>query len=740
MVKLLIVESPTKTKTLKKFLGKGYKLASTGGHILDLPKSKLGVDIDNNFKPQYITIKGKNKVLEELKKLSKNASLVYLAPDPDREGEAIAYHVAMILGKIKGKLLRITFNEITKRAVLEAIKNAGKIDIKKVYAQQARRILDRLVGYQVSPLLWKMVTYGLSAGRVQSVALRMICERENEIKNFVPQEYWTIDAEFITGKKEKIYAKLTKINDKKPEIDSHSKAIEVCDNIKQRQYKVSSYKKGTLKRQSPPPFITSSLQQDAFAKLGFNNKKTMRIAQQLYEGIDISEEGQTGLITYMRTDSFRIADEAKVEARKYISSKFGDKYLPTGIKKYKTRKLAQEAHEAIRPTSVFRTPQKIKKNLTSEQNKLYNLIWSRFVASQMADAEYRTTTVEISGGEFVFKAHHQEMIFDGFLKVYKIDSANDDKKRKIPEIKKGVALSLKDTKPEQHFTQPPPRFNAGSLVKELEEKGIGRPSTYAQIISTLGIRKYVTQEKRRFKPTDLGMLVNKILIDNFPGIFNTAFTASMEDELDRIEEGKENWVDVLNDFYTPFQTNLKKVEANIRKIKKQTIEYTDKFCEKCGAPMVIKFGRNGRFLACSAFPKCKNTKPLDETVEQIDKKCPNCGAPMEIRQGRFGRFIACSRYPECKTTEPISTGVKCPEKGCDGELLERRSKKGRIFYSCSRYPKCKFSLWFKPVPRKCPACGYSFMVEKSTIARGDYLYCTNCKHHLAEEKAITVKS
>jgi DNA topoisomerase-1 len=739
-VKLLIVESPTKTKTLKKFLGKGYKLASTGGHVLDLPKSKLGVDINNNFKPQYITIQGKNEILEELKKLSKKASTVYLAPDPDREGEAIAYHVAKIMGKIKGKLLRITFNEITKRAVLKAIENAGKVDTKKVYAQQARRILDRLVGYQISPLLWKMVTYGLSAGRVQSVALRIICEREDEIENFVPQEYWTIDVEFINGKKDKIYARLIKINGQKPKIDSHLKATEVCDNIKQYKYKVSSYKKGTLKRQSLPPFITSSLQQDAFAKLGFNNKKTMRIAQQLYEGIEIGKEGQTGLITYMRTDSFRIANEAKAEARNYISLKFGDKYLPPGTKTYKARKSAQEAHEAIRPTSVLRTPQEIKEYLTRDQNKLYNLIWSRLVASQMADAEYRTTTVEISGGKFVFKAYQQEMVFDGFLRVYKIDSTNDDKKRKIPEVKEGMALKLKDINPEQHFTQPPPRFNAGSLVKELEEKGIGRPSTYAQIISTLGIRKYVIQEKRRFKPTDLGKLVNKILIENFPDIFNTTFTASMEDELDRIEEGKENWVDVLNGFYAPFKDDLKRVEANTRKIKKQTIEQTDKICEKCGAPMVIKFGRNGRFLACSAFPKCKNTKPLDEEFEQIDKKCPNCGAPMEIRQGRFGRFIACSRYPECKTTEPISTGVKCPEKDCDGEILERRSKRGRVFYSCSRYPKCKFSLWFKPVPRKCPACGYSFMVEKSTAARGEYLYCTNCKHHLVEEKVKAVKS
>ncbi len=737
-MKLLIVESPTKTKTLKKFLGKDYELASTNGHLMDLPKSRLGVDIEKSFKPEIVAIKGKGALLKELVKLSRKADEVYLAPDPDREGEAIAFHVASKLGNIKAKVYRVTFNEITKKAVLEGIKNAGKIDINRVYAQQARRILDRLVGYKVSPLLWKTLTYGLSAGRVQSVALRMICEREKEIEDFVIEEYWTIDAEFADDKKRTIYARLIKIDGDKPDINNLTKAEEICHDIQDQSYKISSYKKGALKRQPPPPFITSSLQQDAFSKLGFGNKKTMSVAQQLYEGIEIGKDGQVGLITYMRTDSFRVANEAKAEAKKYIIERFGKQYLPEKMKIYKARKTAQEAHEAIRPTSVYRNPEAIQRYLSKDQLRLYRLIWSRFLASQMAEAEYKTTTVEISGGKYLFKAYQQELSFDGFIKLYDYSSNSKDKKRIIPQLKEGLSLTLSDIYPEQHFTQPPPRFNSGSLVKELEENGIGRPSTYVQIITTLSARKYILQEKRRFKPTDLGKIVNKILVENFPDIFNTEFTAKMEDELDSIEEGKENWVEVLNDFYTPFDANLKRVEKNTSKIKKQTIEKTDEKCDKCGSAMVIKFGRNGRFLACSAYPDCKNTKPLDGEVEKLDKKCPNCGSPMEIRQGRFGRFIACSNYPKCKTTESVTTGVKCPQDGCTGELVEKTSKKGK-FYACSRYPNCKYLVSSKPVPAKCPACGFSFMVEKSTKTHGDHLYCTNCKHRLIQGKTEAVR-
>ena len=739
-MKLLIVESPTKTRTLKKFLGRGYKLASTNGHIIDLPKSKLGVDIEKGFSPEYSVIKGKNSLLKELIKLSREATEVYLAPDPDREGEAIAYHIAGRLGKIKAKIYRVTFNEITKKAVLEGIKNAGKIDNNRVYAQQARRILDRLVGYKVSPILWKTVTYGLSAGRVQSVALRIICEREEEIDKFVTREYWTIDADFIDTKKKKIYARLIKIDGRKPEIENQTEADKICQDLHEQSYKVSSFKKGSLKRQPPPPLITSSLQQEAYGKLGFNNKRTMNIAQELYEGVEIGDEGQVGLITYMRTDSYRVADEAKAEAKKFITARYGKEYLPAKLKEHKARKSAQEAHEAIRPTSVFRDPQSIKGYLSKDQFRLYQLIWARFLASQMAEAEYKTTTAEITGGKYIFKAYEQELVFKGFLMLYDNGQDNDGDKRKIPELKEGISLKLDDFYPEQHFTQPPPRFNSGSLVKELEEKGIGRPSTYAQIITTLSARKYVELEKKRYKPTDLGKVVNKILVDNFQNIFNTDFTAQMENELDNIEEGKENWVNVLEEFYKPFDKDLKKVEANSKNIKKQTIEKTDEICEKCGSPMVIKFGRNGRFLACSAYPECKNTKPLAGEVETIDKKCPNCGAAMEIRRGRFGRFIACTNYPECKTTESISTGVKCPEKDCTGEIVERTSRKGKVFYSCSRYPDCEFSLWSKPVAHPCPACGNSFMVEKSTKSHGDHLYCPICKHRLVEEEVETVKS
>jgi DNA topoisomerase-1 len=739
-LKLLVVESPTKTKTLKKFLDKEFEVASTGGHIIDLPKSKLGIDIKNDFKPQYVTIEGKKKIVTDLKKLSGKATKIYLAPDPDREGEAIAFHVANSIGTNKSKVMRVTFNEITKKAVLDGIKNAGKIDIEKVNAQQARRILDRIVGYQISPILWKTITMGLSAGRVQSVALRLICEREEEILNFVTREFWRIDGEFQTSKQEKLTARLIKMDGEKVEPENEASTNAICNDIKKQNFKVSLVKKGSAKRQSPPPFITSSLQQDAFTKLGFNNKKTMLIAQQLYEGIEVGEEGQVGLITYMRTDSFHIASEAKAETAKYITKNFGEQYLPKYAKKYKTKKAAQEAHEAIRPTSINREPSKIKSYLTKDQLKLYQLIWARFLASQMADAEFKTNTVEIVGGKYVFRAFKQELSFDGFIRIYNGSTGDDEDIEKIPALKENDKLSLLDLKKEQHFTQPPPRFNAGSLVKELEEKGIGRPSTYAQIISTLTDRKYVNQEQKRFSPTDLGKLVNKILVENFPDIFNTEFTAEMEDELDKIEEGNADWIEVLKDFYEPFAEDLKKVDAITKEIKKQTVEQTDEICDKCGKPMVIKYGRNGRFLACSGYPECKNTKPLNGEVEKTDKKCPKCGSPMEIRRGRFGRFLACSRYPECKTTESVSTNVKCPEKDCGGEILERTSKRGRIFYSCSHYPKCKFSSWSKPVSTPCPACGHPYMVEKSSQAKGQYLYCPNCKHSQSEKEPETAEA
>jgi DNA topoisomerase I len=722
---LVIVESPTKSKTLKKFLGRGFDVIASGGHIKDLPKSKLGVDIDNDFKPEYVVIRGKAKAIKDLKQKAASSDLIYLAPDPDREGEAIAYHIAKEISKINKNIRRVTFNEITKRAVTEGIKNAGEINLDKVYAQQARRILDRLVGYQVSPLLWETVMRGLSAGRVQSVALKMICAREEEIEKFVPVEYWTFDADFQTPRKDIFTLRLSQIDGKKFEISSGEESAAIVADIGKQSYKVNSVEKSKTRKTPPAPFITSTLQQDSFNKLHMSNKTTMVVAQQLYEGVELGDEGQVGLITYMRTDSVRIADEAAIAAREVIANLYGDKYLPETVRKHKTSKSAQDAHEAIRPTDPSLTPKDIKKYLTRDQQRLYDLIWRRFVASQMAPAEYDVVTIEVEGGKYLFKSARQKMTFDGFMTLYNING--DEEARSFPEIVPGEKAKLIELYPDQHFTEPPPRFNAGSLVKELEQNGIGRPSTYAQIISVLLDRKYITQDNRRFTPTDLGRMVNKILIDNFPDIFSEEFTAKMEGELDKIEEGTFTWVDALNDFYQPFKADLDKALASKARIKKETEQKTDEICDKCGRPMIIKIGRNGKFLACSGYPECKNTKSLETEIEEISDKCPTCGAPMQIRRGRFGRFIACSRYPECKTTKNIPTGVKCPEPGCDGEIVERTSRRGKVFFSCSNYPKCEHSSWYRPVNRKCDSCGYPYLVERSSKAKGDFLACPKCR-------------
>lgn len=722
---LVIVESPTKSKTLKKFLGRGFDIIASGGHIKDLPKSKLGVDIENGFAPEYITIKGKTKAIKDLKDKAKVADIIYLAPDPDREGEAIAYHIANEISRLKKKIFRVTFNEITKRAVTEGIKNAGQVDLNKVYAQQARRILDRLVGYKVSPLLWKTVLRGLSAGRVQSVALKMICEREEEIISFVPVEYWTIDTDFKTSKKGLITARLTQIDGEKIEIGNGESANAIKSEIEKQSYSIKSFETAKTRKSPPPPFITSSLQQDSFNKLHMSNKATMAIAQQLYEGVEVGSEGQIGLITYMRTDSVRIADEAAEAARVVIGKLFGEQYVPDKIRKYKTSKSSQDAHEAIRPSYPELTPTEIKKYLSRDQYRLYDLIWRRFMASQMAAAEYDVATIEIAGGRFLFKASKQKMTFDGYTRLY---NGDDEKENNgFPAVKPGEKVSAAEVRADQHFTEPPPRYNAGSLVKELEQKGIGRPSTYAQIISVLLDRKYITNDKRRFAPTDLGKTVNKILIANFPDIFSEEFTARMEEELDKIEEGACEWTEALSDFYTPFKADLDRAEADKENIRKSTEEQTDEVCEKCGRPMIIKIGKNGRFLACSGYPECKNTKSLESEAEPIDEKCPNCGAPMQIRRGRFGRFIACSRYPECKTTKSVSTGVKCPEPGCDGEIVERTSRKGKLFFSCSNYPKCEHSSWYRPVNRKCDSCGFAYMTQRASKAKGEYLACPKCR-------------
>ncbi len=735
---LVIVESPAKTKAIKKFLGKEFMVEASVGHIKDLPKRKLGVEIDDDFAPQYEIIKGKKKIVEQLKSKARKAKTVYLAPDPDREGEAIAWHVASEIQKINPRILRASFNEITKQAVVEGIQRAGEIDTNRVNAQQARRILDRLVGYKISPLLWKTVYKGLSAGRVQSVALRIICERETQIENFVPKEYWSISALFETGRKESFSAKLAKIDGKDFEIANEGSARELCADIKAKKFQVAKITQEEKKRHPYPPYITSSLQQDAARRLSFSPKKTMQIAQQLYEGVELGEKESAGLITYMRTDSFRVAEVAQKAARGLIQKEYGNEYLPSKPRAYKSKKTAQEAHEAIRPTYVEYHPDEVRRFLTKDQQRLYQLIWNRFIASQMNSAVFSQTAVEIEAERYLFRASSTQLLFDGFLKVYQDtneENPEESEETGLPDLKKEDRLNLLELSPKQHFTKPPPRFSEATLIKELEDNGIGRPSTYAQIVSTIKQRKYVESENRKLSPTELGKTVNRILVENFPDIFEVKFTAGMEEELDKIEEGKEEWVKVLEDFYQPFQLNLEKVESKKKDIREMTQQKTDETCEKCGSPMIIRWGRNGKFLACSGFPQCKNTRPLpgDENGSILpDEKCEKCGSPMMIKVSRFGRFLSCSKYPECKFTRAISTGVGCPEEGCDGFLLERRTRRGKNFFGCSNYPQCKFAVWDRPISQTCPSCGAKFLVEKSSKTKGRYLKCLKCSHEQSE--------
>jgi DNA topoisomerase-1 len=735
---LLIVESPTKTKALKKFLGKKFMVEASVGHIKDLPQRNLGVDVENDFTPRYEIIKGKKKILDQLKSASKKVQTVFLAPDPDREGEAIAWHIAQEIKKSNAKILRASFNEITKEAVEEGIKQAGEIDMNKVNAQQARRILDRLVGYKISPVLWKTVYKGLSAGRVQSVALRIICEREEAIASFVPQEYWSITAILETEDKKSFPARLVKISGKDFEIPSQKNAQDIVSELKNKKFEVGKISREERRRFPYAPYITSTLQQDAARRLYFPAQKTMKIAQELYEGVELGEEGSVGLITYMRTDSPRIAEVARKSAKDYIERNFGSDYLPSKPREYKSKKLAQEAHEAIRPTYLEHAPEKIKKYLGKDQFKLYQIIWNRFIASQMAEAVFKVTTVDIEADEYLFRSSASALLFDGFLRIYqdvKEENGDEEAEFKLPDLKERELLRLLELIPKQHFTKPPPRFTEASLIKELEENGIGRPSTYAQILYTIKQRKYVDVESRRLFPTELGKTVNQILVKNFTDIFEVKFTANMEEELDKIEEGEEKWVDVLKDFYEPFQHNLEKVENNKGKIKKLTQEKTEEICEKCGSPMIIRWGRNGKFMACSAYPKCKNAKPLgpDENGKIVpDQVCELCGAPMVVKTSRFGRFLSCSKYPECKFTQGYSIGVSCPQEGCGGSLIERKTKRGRIFYGCSNYPQCKFASWDKPIAENCPTCDAKFLVLKSSKAKGEYLKCLKCGYEKLE--------
>lgn len=746
---LLIVESPAKTKTLARFLGPDFDILATVGHIIDLPKSKIGVDVDNDFTPVYTVIEGKEKIIAKLKKAASKAKTIYLAPDPDREGEAIAWHVAnSIKGGTKANIVRVAFNEITKSAVLEAIANPHEINMNRVNAQQARRMLDRIVGYTVSPFLWKTIAYNLSAGRVQSVALRLVCEREEAVLAFKPQEYWNIMADLKKGKSKAFNARLYQIDSKsvvkagdtgprKITITNEKDAKKIINDLKKSDFVVDQIKSSSRTRKTYAPFITSTLQQQAAQALGLTPNRTMSLAQKLYEGVEIGKEGQVGLITYMRTDSTRISNEAMKAVRGFIKKEYGSDFLPDKPNQYGKKKTTQDAHEAIRPTSMKFFPEKMKKHLTPQQLKLYTLIWNRFVASQMKPAVYDVQTVDIAAGKYTFRVTAQSLKFEGFLKVYQVAKDIDEKNgngevglEALPPLKEGDKLKASDITPTQSFTKPPPRFSEAMLIKELEADGIGRPSTYASIISTIRSRKYVDLEERRLVPTELGKIVNKVLVENLPTLFDVQFTSNMEKELDLIEEGVDEMVKVMSDFYGPFKKSMDSLAGRQKEIKEALTEKTDIKCDKCGGQMVIKWGRNGRFMSCANYPKCRNAGPLPGEEEQMktDKICEKCNSPMVVKTGRYGRFLACSAYPECKNTQPITLGIKCPKDGCEGEVVEKKTKSRRSFFGCSKYPDCDFASWDMPVDKKCPACGNYYMVAKTSKAKGEFFRCPQCKH------------
>ncbi len=729
MKSLLIVESPAKVKTLSKFLGKSFNIKPSIGHVKDLPTKKIGVDVENDFTPEYVVIDGKQKVLRELKKAAKSADMIYLAPDPDREGEAIAWHIAEELNGDPDKVVRVVFNEITEKAVTDAIKNPRKININLVDAQQARRVLDRLVGYKLSPLLWRKVRRGLSAGRVQSVALRLVAEREREIEAFETVEYWSVTANLEGSVPPPFDAKLIQVGSKKAEIGNESESDAILKGLEGKPFTVSKVDRKKRRRNPAPPFITSTMQQEASRKLRFVAKKAMFVAQKLYEGLDIGAEGSVGLITYMRTDSVRVAKEAQQEARDFINKTFGKEFVPSKPPVYKSKKASQDAHEAIRPTSAFRTPESLKGHLSTDQFKLYTLIWNRFVASQMNPAQLEQTSVDIDAGKYKFRATGSVVKFPGFMKLYieGVDHATEEEGL-LPPVKEKDILKTLSITPKQHFTQPPPRYTEPTLVRDLEAKGIGRPSTYATILSTIQDRQYVEKDGGRFNATELGLVVNDLLVARFSDLMDYNFTAKMEDNLDKIEEGAFKWTDIVNDFYKPFEKLLAEAMDNMERVKPEDIP-TEEVCEKCGKPMVIKWGRHGRFIACTGFPDCKSTKPLEgeggeqaAEPEKTDEKCDKCDSEMVVKSGRFGKFLACSKYPDCKNTKPIAIGVKCPE--CDGDIVEKRSKKGKVFFGCGSYPKCKFATWYRPVKKKCPECGKGILAEKKTKGE-EALVCLN---------------
>ena len=741
---LIIVESPAKTRTIEKYLGKDFKVMSTIGHIKDLPKKELGIEPEEKFKTTYVTIQGKEKVIKQLKDAAKDIDNIYLATDPDREGEAIAFHTAEVMKKKGKNFYRILFYELTKLKILEAIQNPLTIDVNKYNAQQARRILDRLVGYKVSPLLWRKVKGGLSAGRVQSVALRIICEREKEIEKFDPKEYWSISLLFKKNKEELI-AKLTKKNDKKIEIQNEKESKAIIKELDKGTYVVDAINKKTLKRTPYPPFITSTMQQDAIREFKFTAKKTMMVAQTLYEGVKLDKQEYEGLITYMRTDSKRVSEVASEEAYNFIQDSYGKDYLPLKKRVFKSKGKIQDAHEAIRPTSVYRTPEKMKKFLTNDQFKLYSLIWSRFVASQMVDALINQNSITIKNGDYAFTLTGSNVKFDGFLKVYRSLTSNENEVM-LPDFKKGEDINKEKIVPKQHFTKPPPRFSEATLVKELEENEVGRPSTYATILSTITNKEYVERIKGYFKPSELGMVVNKLLTESFDTIFNINFTAKMEDSLDKVETEGLNYVTVLEEFYKKFKGDLESAQNGMLSMKGVGLDI-DLKCPKCSAPLKIKIGKNGFFIACSKYPECNYTSNYErdekgkitlvksDLNEKVDLLCEKCKKPMVIKHGRFGKFLACSGYPDCKNTSNIGvsadnntkekTNIKCPETSCKGYVVMRKSKRGRVFYGCSNYPKCKFASWDKPINEKCPDCGSKYLVEKTTKKDGTFIKCPN---------------
>jgi DNA topoisomerase-1 len=792
---LVVVESPAKAKTIGKYLGKNYLVKASVGHIKDLPKSKLGVDVDDDFTPHYAIIPAKAKIVKELRSAAKDTKEIYLAADPDREGEAICQHLSEELSSKSRTIYRVLFNEITKNSIQEAFRRPGRINKNKVDAQLTRRILDRLVGYKISPLLWEKVRRGLSAGRVQTVALRMIVDREKEIRAFESEEYWTLAVRLAGEAPPEFMAKARLLDGQKWDIADGKTTNGIVEELRQVPFVVKGIHRREKKKYPVPPFITSKLQQEAARKLNFSVKRTMILAQKLYEGLEVGREGSVGLITYMRTDSSRVAESALQEVRTLIRRDYGEGFLPHHPIYYKSKKTAQEAHEAIRPTSVERTPESLKDDLEPDLWRLYSLIWNRFVASQMNPALFDQTDVQIEAGRVEFKATGSINKFKGFLAVYQESKPDEngsarqegEEESVLPEMHEGEILNLKELLPDQHFTQPPPRYNEASLVKALESKGIGRPSTYATILSTIQDREYVEKHDGKFYPTETGEVVLELLISSFHELFDYEYTARMEDHLDRIESGRENWKEAMREFYGRFSRRLKVAEKEMRDIKTEAIE-TEDVCEKCGSKMVIKWGKFGRFLACSSYPKCRNTRelPKDSDFSEPEKskseefECEKCGRPMVLKRGRFGEFMACSGYPECRNTKRIvksaedvtikqdipleeqcplcdkklaikhgpygeftacsdypnckyiklkSTGVPCGKTGCTGTIVERKSRRGKTFYGCSNYPECDFVLWNKPLPDPCPLCGAPFTLIKITKRSGAIRFCNNeaCK-------------